>query len=108
MGERRERSAVTMRNLRNRIINWVLVEKPAFAAKIIRKMSSPTPKKQSQGRARKRRKTSTPALPAAAPATAPAAAPQAAPQTPATRPEPLTRDNGLRAANIAAGVPGAE
>lgn len=93
-----------MRNLRNRIINWVLVEKPAFAAKIIRKMSSPTPKKQSQGRARKRRKTSTPALPA----TAPAAAPQAAPQTPATRPEPLTRDNGLRAANIAAGVPGAE
>lgn len=93
-----------MRNLRNRIINWVLVEKPAFAAKIIRKMSSPTPKKQSQGRARKRRKTSTPALPAAAPA----AAPQAAPQTPATRPEPLTRDNGLRAANIAAGVPGAE
>lgn len=93
-----------MRNLRNRIINWVLVDKPAFAAKIIRKMSSPTPKKQSQGRARKRRKTSTPALPAAAPATAPAAAPQ----TPATRPEPLTRDNGLRAANIAAGVPGAE
>lgn len=89
-----------MRNLRNRIINWVLVEKPAFAAKIIRKMSSPTPKKQSQGRARKRRKTSTPALPATAPA--------AAPQTPATRPESLTRDNGLRAANIAAGVPGAE
>ncbi|MFO6503896.1 hypothetical protein ACLB3A_00075 [Corynebacterium freneyi] len=71
-----------MNDLRNRAINWLLVEKPAVAARIIRMLMS----SRKQGASRKHE-----ARPASAEPTS-----------------PLTRDNGLRAANIAAGIPGAK
>lgn len=75
-----------MNDLRNRAINWVLVEKPVTAAKVIRRLTA-SGSKGSKGVIG----AAAPALPARSAA-----------------PAPLTRDNGLRAANIAAGVPGAE
>lgn len=81
------RIAAAMNDLRNKIINWVLVEKPAVAAKVIRRLTSSGSKRGKSGG------TGTPA---------------ALPVPVAVRPTPLNRDNGLRAANVAAGVPGAE
>ena len=79
---RRGKIAAAVNDLRNRAINWLLVEKPAVAARIIRTLMSS--RKQEVSRKHEVR------------------------PTPAKRMSPLTRDNGLRAANIAAGVPGAK
>lgn len=84
-----------MNDLRNRAINWVLVEKPVTAAKIIRRLTASGSKGAKGAKGKRGSKgvigAAAPALPARSAA-----------------PAPLTRDNGLRAANIAAGVPGAE
>lgn len=84
-----------MNDLRNRIINWVLVEKPVTAAKVIRRLTASGSKGAKGAKGKRGSKgvigAAAPALPARSAA-----------------PAPLTRDNGLRAANIAAGVPGAE
>lgn len=84
-----------MNDLRNRAINWVLVEKPVTAAKVIRRLTASGSKGLKGAKGKRGSKgvigAATPALPARSAA-----------------PAPLTRDNGLRAANIAAGVPGAE
>lgn len=84
-----------MNDLRNRAINWVLVEKPVTAAKVIRRLTASGSKGAKGAKGSKGAKgvigAAAPALPARSAA-----------------PAPLTRDNGLRAANIAAGVPGAE
>ena len=84
-----------MNDLRNRAINWVLVEKPVTAAKVIRRLTASGSKGAKGAKGKRGSKgvigAATPALPARSAA-----------------PAPLTRDNGLRAANIAAGVPGAE
>ncbi|MFD5867509.1 hypothetical protein ACFWGD_02685 [Corynebacterium sp. NPDC060344] len=91
-----------MNDIRNRAINWVLVERPRLAAKIIRKLTASGSSHSSA------RTSATP--PTAATGTTDAATTTSggASATPATAAKPLTRDNGLRAANIAAGVPGAE
>lgn len=81
-----------MNDLRNRAINWVLVEKPVTAAKVIRRLTA------SGAKGAKGKRGSKGVIGAAAPALPARSA----------APAPLTRDNGLRAANIAAGVPGAE
>lgn len=81
-----------MNDLRNRAINWVLVEKPVTAAKVIRRLTA------SGSKGAKGKRGSKGVIGAAAPALPARSA----------APAPLTRDNGLRAANIAAGVPGAE
>lgn len=84
-----------MNDLRNRVINWVLVEKPVTAAKVIRRLTASGSKGAKGAKGKRGSKgvigAAAPALPARSAA-----------------PAPLTRDNGLRAANIAAGVPGAE
>ncbi len=84
-----------MNDLRNRVINWVLVEKPVTAAKVIRRLTASGSKGTKGAKGKRGSKgvigAAAPALPARSAA-----------------PAPLTRDNGLRAANIAAGVPGAE
>lgn len=84
-----------MNDLRNRVINWVLVEKPVTAAKVIRRLTASGSKGAKGAKGKSGSKgvigAAAPALPARSAA-----------------PAPLTRDNGLRAANIAAGVPGAE
>lgn len=84
-----------MNDLRNRAINWVLVEKPVTAAKVIRRLTASGSKGLKGAKGKRGSKgvigAAAPALPARSAA-----------------PAPLTRDNGLRAANIAAGVPGAE
>lgn len=84
-----------MNDLRNRAINWVLVEKPVTAAKVIRRLTASGSKGLKGAKGKRGVKgvigAAAPALPARSAA-----------------PAPLTRDNGLRAANIAAGVPGAE
>lgn len=84
-----------MNDLRNRAINWVLVEKPVTAAKVIRRLTASGSKGSKGAKGKRGAKgvigAAAPALPARSAA-----------------PAPLTRDNGLRAANIAAGVPGAE
>lgn len=84
-----------MNDLRNRAINWVLVEKPVTAAKVIRRLTASGSKGSKGAKSKRGSKgvngAAAPALPARSAA-----------------PAPLTRDNGLRAANIAAGVPGAE
>ncbi|HHT31588.1 MAG TPA: hypothetical protein GX015_03440 [Corynebacterium sp.] len=84
-----------MNDLRNRAINWVLVEKPVTAAKVIRRLTASGSKGAKGAKGKRGSKgvigAAAPALPARSAA-----------------PAPLTRDNGLRAANIAAGVPGAE
>lgn len=84
-----------MNDLRNRAINWVLVEKPVTAAKVIRRLTASGSKGLKGAKGKRGAKgvigAAAPALPARSAA-----------------PAPLTRDNGLRAANIAAGVPGAE
>lgn len=84
-----------MNDLRNRAINWVLVEKPVTAAKVIRRLTASGAKGAKGAKGKRGSKgvigAAAPALPARSAA-----------------PAPLTRDNGLRAANIAAGVPGAE
>lgn len=84
-----------MNDLRNRAINWVLVEKPVTAAKVIRRLTASGSKGSKGAKGKRGSKgvigAAAPALPARSAA-----------------PAPLTRDNGLRAANIAAGVPGAE
>ena len=84
-----------MNDLRNRAINWVLVEKPVTAAKVIRRLTASGSKGAKGAKGKRGAKgvigAAAPALPARSAA-----------------PAPLTRDNGLRAANIAAGVPGAE
>ncbi len=84
----RKRISATMNDIRNRAINWVLVEKPAVAAKVIRKLTA----KGSKGSKRSTKKTAQMA---------------ATRGVPAPEPGPLTRNNGLRAANVAARVPGA-
>ena len=84
-----------MNDLRNRAINWVLVEKPVTAAKIIRRLTASGSK---GAKGAKGKRGSKGVIGAAAPALPSRSA----------APAPLTRDNGLRAANIAAGVPGAE
>lgn len=84
-----------MNDLRNRAINWVLVEKPVTAAKVIRRLTASGSKGAKGAKGKRGSKgvigAAAPALPARSAA-----------------PAPLTRDNGLRVANIAAGVPGAE
>lgn len=84
-----------MNDLRNRAINWVLVEKPVTAAKVIRRLTASGSKGSKGAKGKRGSKgvigAAAPALPARSAA-----------------PAPLTRDNGLRAANIAAGVPRAE
>lgn len=84
-----------MNDLRNRAINWVLVEKPVTAAKVIRRLTASGSKGAKGAKGKRGSKgvigAAAPALPARSAA-----------------PAPVTRDNGLRAANIAAGVPGAE
>ncbi|MDY0114595.1 MAG: hypothetical protein RBS21_10000 [Corynebacterium sp.] len=87
-----------MNDLRNRAINWVLVEKPVTAAKVIRRLTASGSKGAKGAKGAKGKRGSKGVIGAAAPALPARSA----------APAPLTRDNGLRAANIAAGVPGAE
>lgn len=108
------RITAVLNDIRNKAINWVLVEKPRWAAKIIRKMtasssSSSTTAKRSTGNGRstgnkRLERSARPELVAGEQAGAAATVASAA----ASAPTPLVRDNGLRAANVAAGIPGAE
>lgn len=88
-------------DLRNRVINWALVEKPVFSGKVIRRLTASKSNSKGGGAAGKGKAAA--ALPAAT-AASDAAAPVDLRFGGASS---LPRDNGLRAANIAAGVPGA-